>query len=139
MFQSVQDQHRNSNNRVISNLRCRLMISGVSVLFSAPALIWSCGLTRQSELVCAEKSATSRLTATASSELADVYKKQGRYVEALDLYRSTLQIHETLDLDASDPELAIDHNNIGACLKNLGHRYARSRCNRTMQDNPIQL
>ena len=38
-------------DRVIPNLRYHFMISRVSVLFSAPAQIWSCGLTSPSHVI----------------------------------------------------------------------------------------
>ena len=69
-----------------------------------------------------ERHANNRVTAGVASELAEVYKKQGRYQEAVELYKQALDIHEKLNIDNCDSQQANDHNNLGACLKNLGHR-----------------
>lgn len=63
-------------------------------------------------------------------ELGEVYKKQGRYADALPLFQAALAVHEEAsDVGSPLPQMAADHNNIAACLKNMGHRWeGRARC-----------
>ncbi len=76
------------------------------------------------------------------NNMANIYKRQGKYEEALEVHRKSLEIRTCIYVGDSHPLVADSWNNIGEVLRNTGRyeetleMHAKSLCTATSNQIP---